>query len=382
MHACNAGETSCQQGCLRRSTAATAGIIRTISLPGAANTKGRLALSTFDVFNCSSMRVVSAVVMTSAMAILISSLAGASSVVDLQLSRPWHRALSSSLPSVHAIPSSLLSFLRKGSGSFPAGVTPVALGHPLTSASAMHKPNGPRKSSLRSPPAPLRPIKYTKTIYAPWGYHFCRNVTGTVTANAILSEPLNLKGYAAFFAVLYCTSSGNPAGTIAIWSYVARELCQTTSFDKLSAHGNAKSHTIMIIHNGVGNITTKSQAFPMVSNVYTVAGPDCFAYRDFRGDVSFAYSGTDQLEGPTSFPIYDGHAPCGTPFAILINNQFATVTLPLCDRVGNVQGWVLGGVGTERYFCLSKSFSNAQVYVEHESVKVLNSWSTPSHTRR
>ena len=133
---------------------------------------------------------------------------------------------------------------------------------------------------------------YNHTVLPPPGFHFC---------NPYGSKPLNLSGYAALFQVLYCTSEGEPAGTVAIWSYVAPELCNTTSFHELSAHGNAFKHTILIIYNGVGTITTQSGAFSILSNKRTIAGPNWFQYHDYHGDVSYAYSGINPAIGPYTF---------------------------------------------------------------------------------
>jgi len=195
-------------------------------------------------------------------------------------------------------------------------------------------------------------------VFPPAGFHFC---------NPLLSESAsnrNLYGYGALIPVLYCMSEGDPAGTIAIWSYVAPELCNTTSFTYVDAQGTALQHKISISYNGVGTITTRSQAVPIVSNKYTAAGPNWLVYRDEYGDLVYAYSGTNPSSGPYTFSSASDMAVCGTPFAIVVNNQFGTVTAPLCDRAGSVQDWIVQGVGERQDQCVGKGVTDAQVYAK------------------
>jgi len=272
---------------------------------------------------------------------------------------------------------SVLGFLA--GASFPLSVSAdpvrplhVALpdpGHPLNAvSSSLPLPHSKAARPLLRglDPAPILPLPierrkpssntiYTYKVFPPVGFHFC-NPEATI--------PLNLYRYGAFFPVLYCTSEGDPAGTVAIWSYVAPDLCNTTFFESLLAFGTALQHDITIVYNGVGTVTTQSQAVPIVSNKYTIAGPNWLTYHDGEGDLVYAYSGTDPSSGPYTFSGASYLTICGSPFAIVVNNQFGTVTAPLCDHAGSVKGWILKGLGERQDQCIGKGVSDAQAYAK------------------
>ena len=154
------------------------------------------------------------------------------------------------------------------------------------------------------------------------------------------------------------------SGTVAIYSYVAPELCNATAFYNLSVQGGGVFYTVMITYNGVGTITTESRVIPIVSNRYTIDGPGWTSYEDYSGDISNTYTGTNPQAGPYTFAMTGGYAPCGTPFATVINDQFGTVTLPQCNTAGNVQGWFLETVAFGQDQCLGNGITDAQFYVD------------------
>ena len=207
-------------------------------------------------------------------------------------------------------------------------------------------------------------MTYIKTLSPPSGFQFCYDTAAKISSDPDGSTSAILFGYVASFPVLYCTSEGDPAGTVAIWSYVAPDLCSTTSFNTVSAQGDAASYTIMIGYNGVGTITTQSQAIPIISNKYTIAGPDWYPYDDDTGDVSYTYHGTDTQFGPSPFGFTTGLTPCGTPFAGVLNNQVGTSHVPQCDAAGNVKGTYIGATGFAQDICMGRSVTAAQVYID------------------
>jgi len=164
--------------------------------------------------------------------------------------------------------------------------------------------------------------------------------------------------------VLYCTSAGDPAGTLAIWSYAARDLCSTTSFGPGSGQGDATSSSVTFSHNDVGTITTETLAVPLMSSKYTVAGPDWYPYEDWNGGVLYSYNGTNPQADPVAYSFKTGFSPCGTPFALVIGNQIGTVTVPQCDVAGDFKGWDLGTVGYFPDSCVGSGISDTRVYID------------------
>ena len=267
-----------------------------------------------------------------------------------------------------SVSSSPRSLLRKPRHPAPAWLAAPSSVHLHASAPSFTQPVESHRPLLKSPPASSGPISldtkmYSEMVEPPIGFLPCHHAGGEVNA-ASVGSALNLHGYGAFFTVLYCPLKGDPAGTIAIWSYVAPELCNTTFFYDVSVKANVGVIDITIMYNGVGTITTRSQAIPLVSNQYTVAGPNWLEYQDDNGDVSYTYTGFNPSSRPYTVPMNLRHTPCGTPFATVINEQFVAAAQLQCDHVGNLKGWLLFGVGYQQDQCSGNGISDARVDTE------------------